>query len=262
MAISATYTGQVYGSSSSTSTSTTTATGTSSAMGQDAFLKMFMAQMTHQDPLNPMDNTAFTAQLAQFSSLEQLTQINKSLTSLATLPDTMAQSQAINYIGKNVSVSGSTLYATDDQVSSAGYTLAGAATVKAIVSNSDGKAVYTQDLGQQTSGAHTYQWTGYTDAGQMAPNGAYTLNLIATDTQGNAVTISDRTTTSKVDGYQKGSDGTGYLMVGTYTVPLSDVVAVKAATTTTTSSSTSLSDSALAYLKQALGLTDSTTTSE
>lgn len=60
MAISPTYSGQIYGLSSS-STSSTKATGTSSAMGQDAFLKVFMAQMTHQDPLNPIDNTHFTA---------------------------------------------------------------------------------------------------------------------------------------------------------------------------------------------------------
>jgi flagellar basal-body rod modification protein FlgD len=258
MAISPTYTGQVYGSSTSSSTtstsssSSTTGTGKASAMGQDAFLKMFMAQLTHQDPLNPMDNTAFTAQLAQFSSLEQLTQINKNLTSLATLPDTMAQGQAINYLGKDVSVSGNTLLATDDQVSSASYTLAGAASVKAIVTDSTGKAVFSADLGQQTAGAHDYQWTGYTDAGQMAPNGSYTLNLVATDSQGNAVKISDKTTTARVTGYQKGSDGKGYLMVGSNLMPLSDVVAVKEPTTNTSSSS--LSDSALSYLKNALGL--------
>lgn len=273
MAISPTYTGQIYDPTASTSTSgssssssSTSSTTGNNTLGQDAFLKMFMAQMTNQDPLNPMDNTAFTAQLAQFSSLEQLTQINKSLSGLSSLPDTLAQSQAINYLGKNVSVSGNTLLATDDQVSSASYTLAGAASVKAIVTNSDGQAVYTKDLGQQTSGQHDFQWTGYTDAGQMAPNGSYTLNLVATDSQGNAVKISDQTTTARVDGYQKGSDGKGYLMVGSYTVPLANVVSVKQPATTSSSSSSSssnssISDSALAYLKNLLGLSSSDSTS-
>ena len=48
-------------------------------LGKDAFLKMLIAQLRHQDPLNPMDGTAFVAQLAQFSSLEQLTNLNETM---------------------------------------------------------------------------------------------------------------------------------------------------------------------------------------
>jgi len=55
-------------------------TKTEDPLGRDAFLKMLLAQMEHQDPLNPMDGTDFSAQLAQFSSLEQLFQMNDSRT--------------------------------------------------------------------------------------------------------------------------------------------------------------------------------------
>ena len=61
---------------------------------------MFMAQMTNQDPLNPMDSSNFAAQLAQFSSLEQLTQINQNLSGLADLPSELAQTQALSYLGQ------------------------------------------------------------------------------------------------------------------------------------------------------------------
>lgn len=256
MAISPTYTGQIYDST----TTTTKATGNSTGMGQDAFLKMFMAQMTHQDPLNPMDNTQFTAQLAQFSSLEQLTKISKSLEGISSLPDALAQSQALGYLGKDVTFSGNQILATDDQVSSAGYTLAGNASVKAIVQNANGQTVYEKDLGQQTAGAHDFQWNGYTDAGQAAPNGTYTLYLTATDSQGNAVKVSDQTTTARVTGYQKGTDGKGYLMVGANTLALDKVLSVKQPSTYSTSNqasgaaNSSLTDSALAYIKSLLGL--------
>lgn len=40
------------------------------ALGRDAFLKLLTTQLTNQNPLDPMDNEAFVAQLAQFSSLE------------------------------------------------------------------------------------------------------------------------------------------------------------------------------------------------
>jgi nucleoside 2-deoxyribosyltransferase len=44
-------------------------------MGQDTFLKLLVAQLRYQDPMNPADGTAFLAQTAQFSTVEKLTQI-------------------------------------------------------------------------------------------------------------------------------------------------------------------------------------------
>ena len=51
----------------------------SSELGQDSFLKLLVAQMQHQDPLNPQGNEEFIAQLAQFTSLEQLMGVNTAL---------------------------------------------------------------------------------------------------------------------------------------------------------------------------------------
>ena len=53
------------------------------SLGQDAFLNLLVTQMQHQDPTEPMDNSAFIAQLAQFSSLEQLQQMNQSLATIS-----------------------------------------------------------------------------------------------------------------------------------------------------------------------------------
>ena len=52
-------------------------------VGKDEFLKLLVAQLQHQDPLNPLKNEEFVAQLATFSSLEQLISINKAVTKLA-----------------------------------------------------------------------------------------------------------------------------------------------------------------------------------
>jgi flagellar basal-body rod modification protein FlgD len=63
-------------------TASTTATGTSGTdqMNQDMFLKLMVAQLKNQDPMNPTDSSQFLAQSAQFTSLEKL--------------DTMAQQSA------------------------------------------------------------------------------------------------------------------------------------------------------------------------
>jgi flagellar basal-body rod modification protein FlgD len=56
-----------------------------SGLGEDAFLKLLVTQLQHQDPLQPQPDTEFLAQLAQFSSLEQLTTISSSIQQLVTL---------------------------------------------------------------------------------------------------------------------------------------------------------------------------------
>jgi flagellar basal-body rod modification protein FlgD len=77
-------TNAVTGASTAADTSSTT-TKKNNELGQDAFLQLLTTQLAHQDPLSPMDNSEYIAQLAQFSSLEQLTTINSSMTSLVQL---------------------------------------------------------------------------------------------------------------------------------------------------------------------------------
>jgi flagellar basal-body rod modification protein FlgD len=70
-----------------TTTTSAAATATTSkpreaALGQDAFMKLLITQLTHQDPTSPKDDTEFIAQLATFSQLEKLTEIATSIKNL------------------------------------------------------------------------------------------------------------------------------------------------------------------------------------
>ncbi|MBQ6780000.1 MAG: flagellar hook assembly protein FlgD [Treponema sp.] len=73
----------------------------SHALGKDDFLKLLITQMSNQDPLSPMENTEFIAQMAQFSSLEQMTNMNQSFERLSTMMNTTA---ATNTIGRAVEI--------------------------------------------------------------------------------------------------------------------------------------------------------------
>ena len=68
-------------------------------LDKDDFLKLFVAQMTHQDPSKPMDDQAFMGQMAQFSTLEQISNMAAANAQVAA---SLGQSQAISLIGRTV----------------------------------------------------------------------------------------------------------------------------------------------------------------
>ena len=78
-------------------------TGSTSELGKDAFLKLLITQLQHQDPLKPMDDTQFIAQLAQFSSLEQMQTLNDNVTPFMQSFDVYAANQSASAtIGRTI----------------------------------------------------------------------------------------------------------------------------------------------------------------
>ena len=71
------------------------------SLGKDDFLKLLITQLSNQDPLSPMENTEFIAQMAQFSSLEQMTNMNQEFGKLNSM---LTSSQGVNTIGKTVDI--------------------------------------------------------------------------------------------------------------------------------------------------------------
>lgn len=80
-----------------------------SSLGMEDFLKILLTQLTYQDPLKPMDNQQFMAQMAQFTSLEQTQQLNNKI---ATLITNQAALQSVGLIGKTVDITTSSGTAT------------------------------------------------------------------------------------------------------------------------------------------------------
>ena len=68
-------------------------------LGKDEFMKILIAQLTHQDPTEPMKDTEFIAQMAQFSTLEQITNMTQDFSKLAGI---LSSSQALGLLGKSV----------------------------------------------------------------------------------------------------------------------------------------------------------------
>jgi flagellar basal-body rod modification protein FlgD len=77
-------------------------TSPTSTVNQDEFLRLFLTQLSFQDPLEPVDNREFLAQLAQFASVEQLRALNENIE--GNLQVAVSQ-EAIDLLGRTVDVS-------------------------------------------------------------------------------------------------------------------------------------------------------------
>lgn len=101
--------------------------GSSSVQGrntidQEGFIKLFLSQLQFQDPLEPVDNREFLAQLAQFSNLEQSRQLSLNTESLLTMT---SASQALSLLNREVDVVQAQGYLVNGSVTAVQFTASG-----------------------------------------------------------------------------------------------------------------------------------------
>ncbi len=208
--------------SASTTASTTSE---SSIVGKEDFLKLLVTQLQHQDPLNPAESTEFTAQLAQFSSLEQLTNVNKNLDYLMLYQASINNAQAVDFIGKTIKTSGDTIGVSNGVSDEIAFELpSDAANVTVSIYDGSGQLVATIDAGDLGEGKQSVAWDAEDQEGDTVPDGDYTFEVAAVDTEGNTVEASTFST-AVVTGVTF-EEGTTYLIAGGKRIPMGDVVEI------------------------------------
>jgi len=193
-------------------------------LGKQDFLNLLLQQLSHQDPLNPMDSTEFTTQLSQFSSLEELTNINSTLSDVLAFQQSMQNASVANLVGKTVKVDGNTAYLSDQ--AELNYELSNdASTVEISIYDGAGKLVRSVNAGAKTAGSQGYTWDGKDSSGNQLPAGSYTFGVEAQDISGNpvaALSISSGTITEVL--FEKGLT---YIMLnGNTKINLSDIKSI------------------------------------
>ncbi|MCX6825807.1 MAG: hypothetical protein NTV06_00865 [candidate division Zixibacteria bacterium] len=212
--------------------STQTTAGTKDILGKDAFLKLLITKLTNQDPLNPMEDAAFTAELAQFSSLEQLQKLNTAMETsqqwdymqTQTINNTMATS----LIGREVKANYNGIYLDEDNLPSVNFsTTEFAKSVKVEIMNSEGTVVRTIMQEDVPAGAASAVWDGNDEYGNRLKSGYYTVNISAKNSKGTDI-LPSTFIKGKVSGvvYREGS---AYLQINGMEIPLSDVSTVSEA---------------------------------
>ncbi|MEK7344234.1 MAG: flagellar hook capping FlgD N-terminal domain-containing protein [Pseudomonadota bacterium] len=153
---------------------------TSEDMGKQDFLTLFTAQLQNQNPLEPVKNEAFVAQLAQFSQLEALTNMQTSLDTFVTSMSGERMLNSASLIGKKVAVSDALTQLTQGGTIDASIDLPeGAAGIQINVHDAKGNLVQELIAGAQTPGTVPVQWDGNDAMGNPAPTGLYRLTAQA-----------------------------------------------------------------------------------
>jgi len=164
-------------------------TGSQKAIGKDDFLKLFVTKLRNQDPLKPMDDEAFIAQLAQFSSLEQLQNMNDNLSKSINWDmlnnQTVNNSVAAQIIGREVVANLSDLALGEENTPKISYELSETAKdVRIDILDANGDTVRSVKLEDVASGRNSFVWDGKNDAGDRLPPGSYTVEISATNANG------------------------------------------------------------------------------
>jgi len=149
-------------------TSKTRDSSTDPSAMQDRFLKLLVAQLNNQDPMNPLDNAQMTTQMAQINTVTGLQTLNLTMQTMAEQFSTMQQIQGISLIGRSVLSEGDRM-SLDDKTGKGMFDLAGAASsVKVEIVTPGGVAVDTIDMGAQEGVRLNFEW----DASKYQGNAA------------------------------------------------------------------------------------------
>lgn len=198
-------------------------------LGKDAFLKLLTTQLQHQDPLNPMENAEFVAQLAQFSSLEQLQGLSDGMESLYLVNMSMNNAALTGLIGKDVVAEGDQFHYAGSGDQTINYDAETSATEATItISDEDGKVVYSGELGAIPEGESTWTWDGKDLNGQTCAAGDYTFSITATDVDGGEVVVTEQMA-GRIDGMDL-SSGSPLLTLDGIPIDLSAVQSLEEAT--------------------------------
>ena len=195
------------------------------SLGQADFLLLMTEQLKHQDPLNPMDNSAFLGQLAQFSTVQGIQSLNASVDGFA---GAMASDQLLRgatMVGREVLLPSSKVALPADGSTSGIVAAPGPGLVTFDVTDANGQSVRQFTVPASAAGEVAFAWDGTDAFGQRLPAGAYGITARHV-TETGATTSLSTYVRGKVESVSVGSDGLYLDLEGLGTAPLGHVLRV------------------------------------
>lgn len=195
------------------------------ALGQADFLKLMTEQLQHQDPLKPMENSAFLGQLAQFSTVQGIGDLNTKVSNFSASQSSDQVLKGAALVGHNVLVPSAqvSIDATNSAKGVVASTAAG--TVNFEITDANGTFVKQLSVPSSAAGEVSFAWDGTDANGNRMAAGKYGVTATQTDTAGAKSKLATYVD-APVDSVTIGSDGLYLNLTGLGTSPLANVLRV------------------------------------
>ena len=212
------------GSSTTSNTTNQTSASQPNSLRQQDFLRLMVAQVQNQDPMNPETSGDFLAQLAQFSTNDSINNMQSSIAQLASSLQSNQALQASALVGRKVLVTGNHLNLGAEGDAKASIDMVpGLTNLNASIYSSTGELIKTIPLGQPAAGTYEFSWDGSDKNNQRVAAGDYTVK-VSGSYNGKEVAVPTMVS-ANVDSVSLGQNGEGLKLnvAGIGPVALSDV---------------------------------------
>ena len=144
-----------------------------------------MTQMSHQDPMDPMNTDSMMQQMASLGTVEQLQNLNAKTDSLLNYQEQLMRSGSAGFLGKDVEVQANGIQLMNGASAPISYELLGDADEVAVqIMNDVGDVVRQISLESRSQGQHNMLWDGRDNEGDPLSDGSYSMNVIARTKEG------------------------------------------------------------------------------
>ena len=152
-------------------------------IGKNEFLRLLAYQLSNQDPMNPMDQKKFAAELAQYSSLEQLTAINEKFGNMDKNAVVENKFFGASFLGKEAITAGSTIMSKGDgsPVDIPFFLPKKAERLMVRIFDQKNQLIKQIDLEKIATGLNTTKWDGIRSDGVEAEKGQFRVQVLAWD---------------------------------------------------------------------------------
>ena len=172
----------------------------------DQFMRLMLAQLENQDPLEPQENGEFLSQLAQMEAAAGISELQDSFDKFSASMQSNSALQASSLVGRSVLAPGGFAQLEAGQLVQGEVNLNSSTTDLSLeITDAAGQLVRTIPMGTQASGDVSFTWDGTDDAGNYMPPGAYKVR--ATANIGNETVEQEVLLNAKVDSVTIGQGG-------------------------------------------------------
>ncbi len=163
-------------------------------MDNQDFMNLFIAQLQHQDPMEPMSTEAMAGQLAEMSNMDSLQSMTKSMDKLLEYQTSQNNLQLLSLLDTNVKVAGNTIGVSEGQPGEGEFLLDENATTCTVkIYDAGGHLIDVMDIGPSDAGLYELDWDGTDMQDNEVDDGAYSYEVEGYNAVGDPVDVDYRT---------------------------------------------------------------------